>query len=214
MSKALRRALPAALVMIVALVGEGFAAGPCTCDDIPAIKARLEQRTRLAKAAAQVASEAAEMWLPYAWRIKARFLEIAFPNQTPTVEGVQNYGEKPQVSEKLKTENCDSIWKATQAHEDDHAAFDKTVSGNDYPWIMVFGQEGGVLAPKEARGYAVEVGYLTEELVRLQKECDKKQGTQASLERYQEQDRARRAEQKERLAHAATRVAAYAKGIK
>ena len=218
MNKTWRRALLMVPLMLMVVAGRGFASRPCTCDDIPRIKARLAQRARLAAAAAQVVAEAARKWFSTAGWAKERFKQIAFPNQEPTVEGVQDYGKPPQITEELKNANCESIWKATQAHEDDHAAFDKTISNNRYPWIMVFGQEGGsVLAPKEARGYAVEVAYLTKELERLQKECQKPQKPQeapASLERYQENDQARRAEQKERLARSAARVTTYASAIK
>jgi hypothetical protein len=178
MNKTWRRALLMVPLMLMVVAGRGFASRPCTCDDIPRIKARLAQRARLAAAAAQVVAEAARKWFSTAGWAKERFKQIAFPNQEPTVEGVQDYGKPPQITEELKNANCESIWKATQAHEDDHAAFDKTISNTRYPWIMVFGQEGGsVLAPKEARGYAVEVAYLTKELERIQKECDPWTGT-------------------------------------
>jgi hypothetical protein len=208
------------LMSLVVLPRPGFSQKPCSCADLCKMESRLEARKRLLEAARQVAEEAAMKAFPTARWAKARFIEIAFPGQQPTVEGVQQFGQEPKISEEHKRRNCDSIWKATEAHELDHDRFDKTVADWKYLAIMAGGQEGKFLALKEVSGYAAEVSYLSAELDRLKRDCprencggEEEEPEQPVLERYQEQNRQRRAEAKERVSRAAERVSRYAASI-
>ncbi len=208
----------ALLAIFLWFPAQGLADGACGCEELCNLENRLKERERLLEAARQVAKEAKEKSFPTSAWAKERFIEIAFPGGNYKVEGVQAYGEEPKVAEEHKKSNCDSVWKATEAHEQDHANYDKTVPNWKYPWIMIFGQEGEFLAGKEASGYAAEVQYLLNEIEKLRRNCPqvecKPPGPKPQIERYQEQNKAYRREQKERLDRAARRVAQYAGSIR
>jgi len=207
----------AILALLVCLPALGHSEGACGCEDICNLEKRLKQKEKLLDAARQVAKEAAEKYFPTSGWAKERFLEIAFPDGNYKVEGTQQYGEEVKVSDELKKGSCDSQWKATEAHERDHAKFDQTVPNWKYPCIMIFGQEGDILARKEVSGYTAEVEYLKKELEQLRKNCPETNcepvPEQPVLQRYQENNEAARAEQQQRVEGASRRVKGYAESI-
>jgi hypothetical protein len=196
------------LMIVLGLPASGFSGGPCTCNDLAKLEQRLKAVEAQLAAWEQVGSEAIEKLLPTAGWAQNRFIQIAFPGQTPRQRGSQKYGEQPKVSDEEKENNCDGIWKATQQHEEDHAKFDQSIPDWQYNWSTIFGQEGVWIAAKEISGHTAEAAYLQEEINKLRKQCSK-------LETYPEtyDDKTRRAEQKERLGRAADRVASYASSL-
>ncbi|MFB3902991.1 MAG: hypothetical protein ACE15E_06020 [Acidobacteriota bacterium] len=209
----------ATLALFACLPATGLSDGACGCNDICNLAKRLREKERLLEAARKVAAEAKDKVFPTAGWAKERFLEIAFPDGNYKVEGVQQYGQETKVSDELKKGNCDSHWKAAEAHELDHIRYDKTVPNWKYPWIMIFGQEGEFLAGKEVSGYLAEVEYLRKELEKLAKNCppvdcdSSPVREQPVLETYQGQNAAAQAEQKQRLEGASRRVRGYAESI-
>jgi len=208
----------AALALLFCLPAVALSEGACGCEDICTLEKRLKEKERLLDCARKVAAEAKEKTFPSSGWAKDRFLELAFPDGNYKVEGVQQYGEQVQVSDELKKGSCDGQWKATEAHELDHAQFDKTVPNWKYPWIMIFGQEGEFLANKEVSGYSAEVEYLKKELEKLRQNCPPVNcqpvgGEEPVLQRYQENDEAFRAREKQRLDGASRRVKGYAESI-
>ncbi len=207
----------ATLVLLVCLPATGLSEGACGCQDICNLEKRLKEKEKLLEAARKVAEEAKEKFFPTAGWAKDRFLEIAFPDGNYKVEGVQEYGEEVKVSDELKKGSCDSQWKATEAHEKDHAQYDKTVPNWKYPWIMIFGQEGEFLAGKEVSGYLAEVEYLRKELEKLRKNCPETDcqpaPEQPVLQTYQENDEAMRAQQQQHLEGSSRRVKGYSESI-
>jgi hypothetical protein len=200
------------LAVLLWLPAPAFSDGPCGCEDISRLEDRLKEREQLLEIARQVEREALASRFASAGWYKERFVEVAFPDGNYEVQGTQKHGEEITVSDELKASNCDGIWKATEAHELDHAEFDKTVPGWKYPWIMIFGQEGKFLARKEVSGYAAEVEYLKNELEKLKQSGDC-EPEEPELERYQEMNQARREEQRMREQQAAKRVSRYAQSI-
>jgi hypothetical protein len=185
----------------------------CGCEDICEVQARLRERERLLEAAKQVEREALAGTFARASWYKRRFVQVAFPDGNYRVEGTQKHGQEIEVSEELKQSVCTGIWKATEAHELDHAEFDKTVPGWKYPWIMIFGQEGKFLARKEVSGYQAEVDYLKDELEKLKQGCPDTDCDPPQIERYQEANRVLREGQRVRQERSARRVGQYVQFI-
>jgi hypothetical protein len=85
---------------------------------------------------------------------------------------------------------------------------------------MIFGQEGEFLSRKEVSGYLAEVEYLRKEIEKLSKNCPpvdcnpEPPSKQPILQRYQANDAAAQAEQKQRLEGSSRRVKGYAESIR
>jgi hypothetical protein len=199
-------------MIVLGLPASGFSEGACTCADISKVEQRLKEVEAQLAAWEQVANEGMEKLFATAGWAQGRFVEIAFPGQVPRQRGVQKYGEPPQVSPEEKQNNCDSIWQATQKHEEDHAKYDRSVADWYYTWTTILGHEGLLIAAKEIRGHYAEAKYLQEQLDKLKKDCEPKPVLSGSPN--DEQRKEMQAEQQHQIAKAATRVTAYANSLK
>lgn len=222
--RTLKAAAPLALLVLLGVVAEANAAGPCGCEDLAKLRSRADR-----------AGKAVDAWKEiFAWArglrstpplpesneaLNAKFGQlmnastsrwddimnepVELSDAPQKIGGMNDKGE-PIVNKDFEDQNCDGIVQGVKLHENTHREFfyshplDVLLS-----WRLL-----RVRAESEVPSYRAEQKFLNQQVSDLEKTC------QPKVQRSSQSGADQRSAQRERVRRAAERVSMYANTVR